>query len=112
MADLIQVWPGIVEHDDRNGVRRSIASIRHPSMGGRKVPPEGCALPNDSFTRKRIKEGGLSRAQVDYGSLLPTEPASLPEVVAEPVVAASPAVEAPVPALAKRRGSSPHEASE
>jgi hypothetical protein len=83
MADLIQVWPGIIELNDREGVVRTIASVRHPSMKGERVPPTGMAIPHDSFTRKRIREGGLSTTQIDYGSLLTAEaePAPAPAIM-------------------------------
>ena len=67
MADQIYVKPGTV-----NGV---LSSVRHPSRAFQPVPADGCFLPNDSFTRKRMREGGLvaTEAPVREPEAAPTE---------------------------------------
>lgn len=74
MSDRIFVKPGMFDGQP--------ASIRHPAEQFRRVPVEGCFLPNDTYTRKRIREGGLVKC----------DPPS--------------AIEAPAPALVPRRARS------
>lgn len=87
MADQIYVKPGMLGD--------TFATVRHPSYAGgaKPIPPEGAFVALDTISRKRIKEGGLIRAQPPH-----VESESAPVAPAP-----APVAEEPKPALAVRK---------